>query len=302
MALPTAKIDVNRSTTDVNRSTTGVNRSTTGVALPSVLVDTVIQGITESSAVMSLANRMVIPGSGVTMNVITGDPKPAWTVESTEKTVSKPAFANKVMQPYKLAVIVPFSDQFRRDEGALYDAIVARVPNALAKYFDQTVLFGDNNPGTNFDDLSKAAAVDVKADPYGGLVSAITAIAGEGGNANGIVMSARYDSGAGEPVFPGYSAGQPLFGIPTVTRSAAYKAGSSAANTVGFIGDWSKAYVGVVEDIKIEYSNQATLSDGSTTINLWQRNMFALRCEMEVGFLVTGGGYFKRLTDTHPAS
>ena len=297
MALSTTKIDV--------------NRGTTGVALPSVLVDTVIQGITENSAVMSLANRMVIPGSGVTMNVITGDPTPAWTVESTEKTVSKPTFANKVMQPYKLAVIVPFSDQFRRDEGALYDAIVARVPNALAKYFDQTVLFGDNNPGTNFDNLSTANAIDVQADPYGGLVSAITAIAGEGGNANGIVMSpqgngivmsARYDSGAGEPVFPGYSAGQPLFGIPTLTRSAAYKAGSSAANTVGFIGDWSKAYVGVVEDIKVEYSNQATLNDGTNTINLWQRNMFALRCEMEVGFLVTDDGYFKRLTDTYPAA
>ena len=296
MALSTTKIDV--------------NRSTTGVALPSVLVDTVIQGITESSAVMSLANRMVIPGSGVTMNVITGDPTPAWTVESTEKTVSKPTFENKVMQPYKLAVIVPFSDQFRRDEGALYDAIVARVPNALAKYFDQTVLFGDNNPGTNFDNLSTANAIDVQADPYGGLVSAITAIAGEGGNANGIVMSpqgngivmsARYDSGAGEPVFPGYSAGQPLFGIPTLTRSAAYKDGGSAANTVGFIGDWSKAYVGVVEDVKVEYSNQATLNDGTNTINLWQRNMFALRCEMEVGFLVTDDGYFKRLTDTHGA-
>ena len=297
MPLSTTKIDV--------------NRGTTGVALPSQLINTVIQGITESSAVMSLANRMVIPGSGVTMNVITGDPTPAWTAESTEKTVSKPTFANKVMQPYKLAVIVPFSDQFRRDEGALYDAIVARVPNALAKYFDQTVLFGTNNPGTNFDDLSDADAIDIQADPYGGLVSAITAIAGEGGNANGIVMSpqgngiimsARYDSGAGEPVFPGYSAGQPLFGIPTVTRSAAYAAGSSAANTVGFIGDWSKAYVGVVEDIKLEYSNQATLNDGSNTINLWQRNMFALRCEMEVGFLITDDGYFKRLTDTYPAA
>ena len=296
MPLSTTKIDV--------------NRSTTGVALPSVLVDTVIQGITENSAVMSLANRMVIPGSGVTMNVITGDPTPAWTAESTEKAVSKPTFSNKVMQPYKLAVIVPFSDQFRRDEAALYDAVVARVPNALAKYFDQTVLFGTNNPGTNFDDLSDAAAIDVQADPYGGLVSAITAIAGEGGNAdgivmspqgNGIIMSARYDDGAGEPVFPGYSAGQSLFGIPTVTRSAAYAAGSSAANTVGFIGDWSKAYVGVVEDIKIEYSNQATLNDGTNTINLWQRNMFALRCEMEVGFLVTDDGYFKRLTDTYSA-
>lgn len=296
MALSTTKIDV--------------NRSTTGVALPSALVDTIIQGITENSAVMSLANRMVIPGSGVTMNVITGDPTPAWTVESTEKTVSKPTFANKVMQPYKLALIVPFSDQFRRDEAALYDAIVSRVPGALGKYFDKTVFFNDNNPGTNFDNLASADAIDVKADPYGGLVSAITAIAGEGGNANGIVMSpqgngvimsARYDSGAGEPVFPGYAAGQPLFGIPTVTSSAAYKAGSSAANTVGFIGDWSKAYVGVVEDVKIEYSNQATLNDGSNTINLWQRNMFALRCEMEVGFIVADDGYFKRLTDTYPA-
>ena len=297
MALNTTKIDV--------------NRGSTGVALPSVLVDTVIQGVRESSAVMQLANRMVIPGSGVTMNVITGDPVPAWTVESTEKTVSEPTFANKVMQPYKLAVIVPFSDQFRRDESALYDAIVARVPDALAKYFDQTVLFGDNNPGTNFDDLSDADAVDIEADAYGGLVTAITGIATAGGNANGIVMSpqgngivmsARYDSaGAGEPVFPGYSAGQPLFGIPTLTRSAAYKAGSSAANTVGFVGDWSKAFVGIVEDVKLEYSNQATLNDGSNAINLWQRNMFALRCEMEVGFLVADDACFKRLTDTYSA-
>ena len=95
MPLSTTKIDV--------------NRGTTGVALPSVLVDTVIQGISEGSAVMQLANRMVIPGSGVTMNVITGDPEPTWTAESTEKTVSEPTFANKVMQPYKLAFILPWA-------------------------------------------------------------------------------------------------------------------------------------------------------------------------------------------------
>ena len=296
MALSTTKIDV--------------NRGTTGVALPSKLINTVIQGIAEGSAVMSLANRMVIPGSGVTMNVITGDPTPAWTAESTEKAVSKPTFANKVMQPYKLAVIVPFTDEFRRDESALYDAIVARVPSALGRYFDQTVLFGTNNPGTNFDDLSDIDAVDLEKDPYGALVGAINDVAVAGGTANGIIMSpqgnglimsARYDSGAGEPVFPGYSAGQPLFGIQTLTRHGAYKAGSSAADTVGFIGDWSKAYYGIVEDIKLEYSNQATLNDGTNTINLWQRNMFAIRAEMEVGFIVTDDAYFERFTNTYSA-
>ena len=295
MALSTTKIDV--------------NRGTTGVALPSVLVDTVIQGVREGSAVMSLANRLVIPGSGITMNVITGDPEPAWTVESTEKTVSEPTFANKVMQPYKLAVIVPFSDQFRRDEAALYDAIVSRVPDALAKKFDETVFFG-TAPGTNFDTLASADAIDLQADPYGALVEGINSIAVAGGNANGIVlspqangiiMSARHDSGAGDPVFPNYAANQPLFGITTMTRHAAYKAGSSAANTVGFIGDWSKAYYGIVEDVKIEYSNQATLNDGTNTINLWQRNMFALRCEMEVGFIVADTDHFKKYTDTYSA-
>ena len=295
MALSTTKIDV--------------NRGTTGVAFPSVLVDTVIQGVREGSAVMSLANRLVIPGSGITMNVITGDPEPAWTVESTEKTVSEPTFANKVMQPYKLAVIVPFSDEFRRDEAALFDAIVERVPFALSKKFDETVFFG-TAPGTNFDTLASADAIDLQADPYGALVEGINSIAIAGGTANGIVlspqangilMSARYDSGAGEPIFPNYAANQPLFGIPTLTRHAAYKAGSSAANTVGFIGDWTKAHYGIVEDIKIEYSNQATLNDGTNTINLWQRNMFALRCEMEVGFIVADADYFKKYTDTYSA-
>ena len=286
-----------------------VNRGTTGVALPSVLIDTVIQGIREGSAVMQLANRMVIPGSGVTMNIITGDPEPAWVVESTEKTVSTPTFANKVMQPYKMAVIVPFTDEFRRDEAALYDAIVERVPDALAKKFDETVLFG-TAPGTNFDTLASADAIDLQADPYGALVEGINGIAVAGGNANGIIlspqangilMSARYDSGAGEPIFPNYAADSPLFGIPTLTRHAAYKAGSSAANTVGFVGDWSKAYYGIVQDVTIEYSNQATINNGTADINLWQRNMFALRCEMEVGFVVADADYFAKFTDTYPA-
>lgn len=295
MALSTTKIDV--------------NRGTTGVALPSVLIDNVIQGVIEGSAVMSLANRMVIPGSGVTMNIITGDPEPAWTAESTEKAVSEPTFANKVMQPYKLAVIVPFSDQFRRDEAALYDAIVTRIPAALARKFDETVFFG-TTPGTNFDTLSGVDAVDLEKDPYGALVGAINGIAVAGGTANGIVlspqangliMSARYDSGTGEPIFPNYGAGQPLFGIPALTRHAAYKAGSSAADTVGFIGDWSKAYYGIVEDVKIEYSNQSTLNDGTNSINLWQRDMFALRCVMEVGFVIADEDYFGKFTDTYQA-
>ena len=263
--------------------------------------------MTEGSAVMQLANRMVIPGAGVKMNIVTGDPVPAWTDESTEKPVSKPSFANKTMVPYTLAVIVPFSNQFRRDLSSLYDAVISRIPNALGRAFDQTVLFG-TAPGENFDTLASADAVAIDTGTYDAVVGVMTSLATAGGSlngfimspqANGVIMTARNESGDLE--FPGYAPGGNLLDVRTFTRQHVYKAGSSAANTLGFAGDWSQAYYGVVEDVKLEYATEATLNDGTNNINLFQRNMFAVRAEMEVGFVVKDDDYFKRLTDTYSA-
>ena len=42
---------------------------------------------------------------------------------------------------------------------------------------------------------------------------------------------------------------------------------------------------GVVEGVKIDFSSDASLTLGNgTTINLFQRNMFAVRAEIEIGF------------------
>lgn len=289
-----------------------LNRSTTGVALPKDVLDEVWQGIRENSAVMQLSRNMEIPGTGVTVNIITGDPEPDWVTESTEKPVDTPTISNKAMQPYKLAVIVPFSKEFRRDLPTLYSAVVERVPFALAKKFDSTVFYG-TAPGTNFDTLSSVTAVDLEADPAGAINGAMTDIAVAGGAATGIVMSPQgYGilSGAkgsdGGLIFAGsyntaVGAIMP-FGLTTLQRHAAYKAGSSAANSIGFIGDWTKAIVGTVQDITVDFSDQATINDGTKQVNLWQRNMFALRCEMEVGFIVEDAHYFQKFTDTYPAS
>ena len=61
MALSTTKIDL--------------NRSSAGVTLPQSVAAEVLQGVTESSAVMQLSRRMTIPGPGVALDVITGDPR-----------------------------------------------------------------------------------------------------------------------------------------------------------------------------------------------------------------------------------
>ena len=73
-----------------------------------------------------------------------------------------------------------------------------------------------------------------------------------------------------------------LIGAPVEYTKGAYKAGTP--NVLGFAGDWTQALYGTVEGVKIDMSNQATLNIGGTAVNLWQRNMFAVKAEIEVGF------------------
>ena len=42
-------------------------------------------------------------------------------------------------------------------------------------------------------------------------------------------------------------------------------------------------------------SDQATLTSGAKNLNLWQRNMFAVRCEFEVGFVIRDVKDFVRI-------
>jgi hypothetical protein len=64
------------------------------------------------------------------------------------------------------------------------------------------------------------------------------------------------------------------------------------------VGDWNQALWGTVEGVKISFSDQATLTDGAGSINLWQQNMFAVRAEIEIGFVVADPKAFAIYTDT----
>jgi hypothetical protein len=82
-----------------------------------------------------------------------------------------------------------------------------------------------------------------------------------------------------------------------------YKAGVAPVGTgagtpavVGVAGDWTQATYGLAKDIDITFSDQATLTytdenSQTVTINLWQRNMFAVRCEFEAGFVCTATAF-----------
>ena len=267
-----------------------INRNT--INLPSEVSSEILQKTQESSAVMNLARQISLPGLGVTIPVITGDPEAEWVGETDKKPVKRGSMATKVMTPYTLAVLVPFSNQFRRDIPALYDALVQRLPLALAKQFDATVFGGVTAPGSNFDTLSGVTAQSIKTDAYGALVAADADIADHDGILNGFVLAPKGKAalltavdGNKRPLFinnVAEGAVPMILGAPTHQSKGAYVAGDPA--TVGFAGDWTQAVYGTVEGVQIAISDQATLTDGESSINLFQQNMFAVRAEIEVGF------------------
>ena len=286
---------------------TATNR--TSIDLPVDVSSAIIEKMQEESAVMTLARQIELPGRGAAVNVITADPEAAWVGETEAKPVSNPSLATKIMRAYKLAVIVPFSNEFRRDVAALYDAIVARIPRALGQKFDATVFGAVNAPGTDFDSFASATAQTLSGTggAYAGLVAADADIAAHGGIMNGVVLSPQgkgillaETDGNDRPLFINSVAEGAIpmvLGARTVTSKGAYISGSQ--NTVGVVGDWSQAVYGTVEGVKIDYSADATLATGDTVINLFQQNMFAVRAEIELGFranvevfnrLLTGGG------------
>ena len=291
---------------------TPINRS--NIQLPNEVSAEILQKTQEASVIMRFARQIPLPGNGVQIPVIASDPEAAWVTETGAKHVSTPTLDKKIMQAHKLAVIVPFSNEFRRDASALYNALIARLPGVLAEKFDNTVIFGPSS-GTlaNFDNFSAVTgyALDTaNKTAYDGLVAADGAISAAGGIMNGIALSPQ-----GKSVLLGATDAdkRPLFntvtengitrvlGAPVQISKAAYKAGTTSpavADVVGIAGDWNHAMYGTVEGIQIRYSSDATLAVSGGTINLFQQNMFAVLVEIEVGF-VAETAYFAKLTKAH---
>lgn len=295
-----------------------ISRETSNVLLPAEVSSEIWGKVLEESAFMQLARRINMPGPGVDIQTITGEPVADWVAETAAKPVSTHTFGKKSIRPYKLAVIEPFSDEFRRDKAALYAECVRRLPFALAKKFDSTII-GTSAPGSGFDVLGNCEKVSLNPGAgetvYGKFIEVDAKIAEADGIMNGIALAPQGKSkvlaavdGQGRPLFtPGVGSNTvgDILGANVVIKKGVYKAGTAgtAAAIVGIAGDWDDAVFGTVEGIQMAISDQATLTlADSSTLSLFQNNMFAVRFEIEVAFAVKNAAEFVLLTGDTPSS
>lgn len=269
-----------------------INRGTSGLSLPKEVSDVVIQGAIAESAIMKLAQRVYLPGRGLAIPVITGDPTVSIVNEACEKPVSNSTFSTKNMVPKKFAVIETFSKELVRDMPALYDALIQRLPGAIAKAFDYQAL--TQSALTGFDSLVNAQTISSGANFAENLQNGIKAIAADGYRMNGIAAGAVAEADIQTAV---NGLGMPLFieNIQDGKIGRIYGADvvPCAAINGCIAGDWSKAFYGIVDGINIDFSDTATLNDGNSgLIHLWQRNMVAARVEVEASFVVADDDAF----------
>ena len=298
MALATNRVDI--------------NRATTGLVLNPEQSAEIWAKAAEESAIMRLSRQVELPGSGIAIPVVTGDPVADFVVESTEKPVSNSTFTTKTMVPFKIAVIELMSKEFLRDFDALAAELVRRLPYSIGRKFDQTIAYG-TAPGTGFDVLTNATAVSL-TPPSGGsvyqqLVTALETVGAGGYSLDGWAIAPQaYGTllgavdGNGRPLLidsvnDDREVGR-ILGAPVMRTKNVYKAstGTGVPNMVGLAGDWSQSRYGVVNGIEVATSEEATINTGTEQVNLWQRNMVAFRVEAEVGFVVSDSAAFVRLT------
>lgn len=288
----------------------GINTNRTNITLPAEISAEIIAKVQEESAIMRLAKPINLPGRGLTIPVIAGDPEANWVDETNAKPVSNPTLSQKNMKGYTLAVIVPFSNQFKRDAQALYTEIISRLPKVLGNKFDATIFHG-TAPGTGFDVLTGCAAETISGTGksfYKALVNSDVAIAAAGYAVNGYAMSPQ---ARGEMLLAEDNNKRPLFvnnvaegGIPRLlgqpvyyTRGVYGVGDATNPDVLGVAGDWAQARYGIVQGVDVSISDQATLTISNSQVNLWERNMFAIRAEIEVGFIATTDAFRKIVRD-----
>ena len=304
-----------------------ISRHTSNVILDPDLSREIWAGVIDESAFMRLARRINIPGEGTKIQTITGEPQANWVDETNLKPVGFHTFGSKTITPYKLAVIEPFSDEFRRDKAALYEECRRRLPGALSKKFDSTIM-GTSAPGSGFDVLGTGVSKQTilpSSSPAATVYDRFVAVDGAVSAANGIldtialapqgknIVLGAVDQ-VGRPLFtPGVQSSTVgnILGAEVAISKGVYVAGTAGSPgtpaVVGVAGDFTDVVWGSVEGIKASISDQATLTytdsnSQTVTLNLWQRNMFALRFEIEVAFAVRDKNQLVLLTGNTPSA
>ena len=278
----------------------------------------------QDSVVKKLAgDQLALPLTGSSVAVQTSRPEAGVVGEAGMKPVTSLGLSSKILRPIKVAALIAWSEELAKaDKVGLEGIIQQQLAGAITRAFDLAVLHGKSTngqaiPGVEFvNQTTKRIELGTTAQTKGGiagdLIAGIKAVqdARLGYRVNGLAAddSLRLDLMAatdtnGRPIYQSSldltdDMGK-VFGLPTAYGDVVSgQVGTNADTKVRAIGgDWSQLVYGFANEITFKYSNEASITDGTTTTSLFQTNQEALLCEASFGWAIADANAFFALED-----
>ena len=286
-------------------------------AFPKSVAKGVWEKVLQGSVVQRLAGSIPVSLNGTAIPVPVGQPVAGIVAEGAEKPVGTLETKVKTMEPVKAALIIVYSmEAAQADPLGEYSRIQAALAEGVARTIDTAVITGkDALTGTAIagkESLADAAGVEVDltdttpgylAGKISDAYDAVT-LYGEGDYEFTELLLGRewrspligaVDAGKNR-LFVSGNLNQPVnqvLGLDTTFSQAVHGWGAAAeANVLGFGGDFKDA-------VKFGYVERITFrraSERAGGIDLFDRNLGAILCEAQFGWVIRDTHAFAKFT------
>lgn len=282
-----------------------VSAASADALIPTPVAQQIIQEAPASSAILSLARTVPMSTQTNRMPVLSVLPTAYWVSGDTGlKQTATQDWSNVVLTAEEIAVLVPIPQAYLDDaQVPIWDEVRPRIAEAFGALLDAAALFGVNKPSTFPTDIYTGAinAGNIVVAGAGTDLGVDVANMGRGLAKDGYAPN-------GFAVVPGF--GWNLLGLRSSQGIPIYEPdmqnGSVSGKLWGYqmkevqdgamdpvkasviAGDWSKAIVGIRQDISFKLFDSGVISDGSGVViyNMMQQDSVVLRATMRVAFAV----------------
>lgn len=284
-------------------------------AIPAEEGSLIMKEFTTNSVVAQLAKPEPMTKPVKKFNFLAEGPGAYWVDETERIQTSKAVWLEAKMEAKKLAVILPVSKEFLKySVSDFFAQMRPAIAEAFYTKFDQAALFGNESPYAagvsiweNIETSGNKIELGTDKDGLYGDLNATLALVEDGDNdPQGFATTRRFRKdlrgaldGNNLPIFNdarGGATAQAL-GLPigfVNGKSWDYEKAEMLT------GDWDYARYGILQDIEYSVSEDATLTTiadaEGNPINLFERDMFALRATFHVGFMTLKEDAFAALT------
>lgn len=271
--------------------------------VPYEQADLIIKEIIDSSVVAQIAKYEPMNKMEKEFTYLAEGPGAYWVEEGKKIQTDKAKWLSIKMVAKKLAVIIPVSNEFKRyTSSEFFTMIRPKISEAFQTKFDSAALFGTDSPyasGISIYDKAINAGNKIEIGTNANLyqdLNNVMALVEDGDNEPlAFATTRRFNKdlrGAVDannlPIFNNARDGvtPEALGIPIAYGS---RKAWDYDKALLFTGDFDHAFYGMPMDIEYLIDESATLStitdENGEAINLFERDMVALRATMHIAFL-----------------